>query len=462
MTRSKNTTWTRFPTIPFPADDISWTTPPFFPFALQSVSRGSLLRLSTPRGSCYRPDAYLKSKDGGICVLTQEGVAVAYSDLVDTSKVPEVPVHQTTSGLGLANVDKVVLQSVVEVVGVDRLALQKTTLNPAHLTAALLVDEEPRAELLRLDLQEASQLLQVHGGVELQVGADGRVVQGVLNLIHEDGGVVVNRVDVEGRVLEVGRSGADELGAGRTEELLEQRKGLGATMLQAVELLAVLLTQGGVDGVIQASGVESDTDGDESVHLVVLLGDGIVAVATLLEVLGPGNVDQDVAEHADGIGIATHHHVGETDIVVGGEVGRHNTGEHGLLVHLDVVESLEGKAEVTQQTVDTQESNDGEVSQHLVQRAGAILSGKRQGVLTTLDGSQLLVDLRPLDEGVEDVQHGVATPRVRVLTEKLGLLLVGAAASDTVAVAAERFELVDELVDDIPGPVVLLTIKWAS
>jgi hypothetical protein len=67
----------------------------------------------------------------------------------------------------------------------------------------------------------------------------------------------------------------------------------------------------------------------------------------------------------------------------------------------------------------------------------------------------LLVDLRPLDKGIKNVEHGVATPCVRVLTQKLCLLLVGAAASDAVAVAAERFELVDELIDDIPSPVVL-------
>jgi hypothetical protein len=37
----------------------------------------------------------------------------------------------------------------------------------------------------------------------------------------------------------------------------------------------------------------------------------------------------------------------------------------------------------------------------------------------------------------------------------LCLLFVGAAAGDTVTVAAERFKLVDEFIDHIPGPVVL-------
>jgi hypothetical protein len=49
----------------------------------------------------------------------------------------------------------------------------------------------------------------------------------------------------------------------------------------------------------------------------------------------------------------------------------------------------------------------------------------------------LLGDLRSLDEGVEDVEHGVAAPGVGVLTKELSLLLVGSSASNTVAVAAE-------------------------
>ena len=375
--------------------------------------------------------------------------------LVDTGKVAQVPVYQTAAGLGLADVDQVILKSVVKVVGDDGVTLQQTTLDPADLAAALLVDEQPGAELVRLDLEETGQLLQVHGGVELQVGADGGVEQGVLDLIHEDGGVVVDGVDVVGRVVEVRRSGADELGAGGAEQLLEDGQGLGAATLHAVELLAVLLADGGVDGVIQTGGVESDANGDQGVHLVVLLGNGVVVVTALLEVLGPGDVDQDVAEHADGVGIAAHHHVGETNVVVRGEVSSHDTGEHGLLVHLDVIEGLQSQAEVTEQTVHTQQTDDGEVAQHLVERAGAVLAGESNGVLTTLDSSELLVDLRALNQRVENVQHGVAAPCVGVLAEQLSLLLVGSGASNAVAVAAERLELVDELINDVPSPVVL-------
>lgn len=85
--------------------------------------------------------------------------------LVDPSEVPQVPIHQTSTGLRLANVDKIFLERVVEVIGVNRLTLQQAALDPANLATALLVDEQPRAELVGLDFEEPGELLEVHGGV---------------------------------------------------------------------------------------------------------------------------------------------------------------------------------------------------------------------------------------------------------------------------------------------------------
>ena len=39
-----------------------------------------------------------------------------------------------------------------------------------------------------------------------------------------------------------------------------------------------------------------------------------------------------MGEHADCVGVAAHHHVGEADVVVGCEVGGHDSGEHGFFV----------------------------------------------------------------------------------------------------------------------------------
>jgi len=346
------------------------------------------------------------------------------------------------------------LQSVVKVANVDELALQKAVVGPAKLLGALLVDKKPRTELLGLDVKETSQLLKVHGGVQLEVRLDGGAPHVGLDFVHEDGQVVLDRVDVGLGLVKVGGHGRDELRAGGAEELLEEGEGVGAALLQLEKLVAVLLAEGGVDGVVETGGVEGNADGDEGVHLVVLLCDGVV-LSVLLEVLGPRDVDEDVAEHADGVGVAALHHVGETNIVVGGEVSGHDTGEHGLLVQLNVVEGLERKAEVSEKTVNPEETDDGEVSQHLIEALVAVLAGDRHGVLVALHGCQLLRDLRLLNQGVKHIKHAVAAPSVGVLAEHLDLLLVVALPCDPGAVRGKGVELVDELVDHIPGPVVL-------
>lgn len=346
------------------------------------------------------------------------------------------------------------LHGVVEVAGRNDVTLKQAALVPPNLLVPLLVDEQPTPQLLRLNLEEASELLQVHGGVELEIALDGGRHHVVLDVVHEDLEVVLDGVNVDLWVVKVGRGGADELGAGGAEQLLEQGQRLGATALQLVELLAVLLTEGGVDGVVESCRLEGDADGDECVHLVVLLGDGVV-LRVLLEVLGPRDVDEDVGEHADGVGVAAHHHVRETHVVVCGEVGGHDAGELGLFVELNVVEGLEREAEVAQQAVHAQETDDGEVPQHLIQGALTVLAGVEVGVLAALHGGELLVDLRALDERVQDVEDAVATPCVWVLAQELDLLGVVVLKGDLLAVAAEAVELVDELVDDVPCPVVL-------
>lgn len=162
-----------------------------------------------------------------------------------------------------------------------------------------------------------------------------------------------------------------------------------------------------------------------------------------------------MGEHADGIGVAVHHHVGETNIVVCGEVSRHDSGKHGLLVQLDVIESLERQAEISQQAVDSEETNDGEVAEHFVEVLGTKLAGHGHGVLVSFHGSQLLGNLGSLDERVQDVEDTVAAPGVGVLTKNLSLLLVGLLSRNSHSVGRESVELVNELIDNIPSPVVL-------
>lgn len=80
-------------------------------------------------------------------------------------------------------------------------------------------------------------------------------------------------------------------------------------------------------------------------------------------------------------------------------------------------------------------------------------------IFVAFHGFQLLVDLRALDERVENVEDGVAAPGVLVFFEEVGVVGGGLGARDAIAVPAEGFELVDEFIDDIPGPVVLLGLS---
>lgn len=133
----------------------------------------------------------------------------------------------------------------------------------------------------------------------------------------------------------------------------------------------------------------------------------------------------------------------------------HDPGEHGLLVELNVVQSFEGQAKVTKEAVNSQQANDGEVTQHAVEVLGAVLSSNGHGVLIAAAGGQLLCDVGSLDQRVKNVEDAVAAPGVWILAKDLDLLFVVRLSRNSHAVGRKGVELVDEFVDDIPGPVVL-------
>lgn len=105
--------------------------------------------------------------------------------------------------------------------------------------------------------------------------------------------------------------------------------------------------------------------------------------------------------------------------------------------------------------MDPQQSYDREVAQHTVERPIAVFASDLIGIFVSLHRIELFVDLAALDERVEDIEHGVAAPSMRVIAQELGIFAGGFGAGDAVAVAAEGFKLVDEFVDYVPCPVVL-------
>jgi hypothetical protein len=57
-----------------------------------------------------------------------------------------------------------------------------------------------------------------------------------------------------------------------------------------------------------------------------------------------------------------------------------------------------------------------------------------------------------LDQGVQDIENTVAAPDLRVVTKHSNLLF--RAVLNSISAIAERLELVDELINDIPQPLV--------
>lgn len=131
--------------------------------------------------------------------------------------------------------------------------------------------------------------------------------------------------------------------------------------------------------------------------------DHLIFIGRPLEhVSGPLDVQQDVCEDSNGVLIASHHQVGEPDIVVGGDLAlghtrvhtlRHRTtrvrqcGEQRshlseinlseaithLLVEFNVLQDFDGLVVVAQQGVKPQEPNQAKVTQHFVERVTTIL-----------------------------------------------------------------------------------------
>lgn len=100
-----------------------------------------------------------------------------------------------------------------------------------------------------------------------------------------------------------------------------------------------------------------------------------------------------------------------------------------------------------------QQTNQREVTKGLVKLFRSVLASDTEGILTSLNSLQLLLDVGLARKRIKNVQDAVSTPAGRVVLEQVDLLGVVSTLNDFVAVDAESVELVDKLVNDIPGPV---------
>jgi hypothetical protein len=64
----------------------------------------------------------------------------------------------------------------------------------------------------------------------------------------------------------------------------------------------------------------------------------------------------------------------------------------------------------------------------------------------------LFIDARLLNQRVQDIEDTVAAPNLRVVAKQSDFLF--GTVLDSVSAVAERLELIDELINDIPKPLV--------
>ena len=107
--------------------------------------------------------------------------------------------------------------------------------------------------------------------------------------------------------------------------------------------------------------------GPQDTYLVVL-------VATSVVLPHPENKVENGDERPDRVGVSAEHDVAETDVVVGSNVARSDTGEWRLLVEFDVLHDLESQSEVSEKTMDAEQTDDTKVAEHAVERTDTVLA----------------------------------------------------------------------------------------
>lgn len=122
----------------------------------------------------------------------------------------------------VSKINTYTLHRIIQIVRIDDITIQQTTLRPPNLSTPLFIDQQPPPQSLRVDLQKPRQLLQIHGGVQFQITSHGRREHVRLDLVHEDGQMMLDGVDVDLRIIKVRRGGDDEFRTGGAEKLLEE------------------------------------------------------------------------------------------------------------------------------------------------------------------------------------------------------------------------------------------------
>ena len=119
----------------------------------------------------------------------------------------------------------------------------------------------------------------------------------------------------------------------------------------------------------------------------------------------PLDVEKNVGECADSIGIATHHHIGKSYIIIHRDLTSWNSRVEALLIQFDIFKNLDGLMEITEQGVQPQKSDQRKVAQHFIQWMSAKLSSNKVGIFASGVHLQLFVNVRFVNHGVENIQN---------------------------------------------------------
>jgi hypothetical protein len=136
------------------------------------------------------------------------------------------------------------------------------------------------------------------------------------------------------------------------------------------------------------------TDREQRIHPIRRLVDLVVLVAPSVVLPHAGDQIQDGHERPDGVRVPPENHIGEADVVIGGDVTggdagewrlHHNDASLGtethradkigyLLVKLNVLGHLEGEGKVPEQCVHTEKSDKTEVTKLAVKWLGSVVT----------------------------------------------------------------------------------------
>lgn len=108
-------------------------------------------------------------------------------------------------------------------------------------------------------------------------------------------------------------------------------------------LVVVLVPQSLLQALVDALRMQNQADGEEMIHLLGLLVDLVVLIATRGEqLLRALDVQQNAGERSDRVRVTAHHHIREADVVCRGDLAAGHVGVRALLVELHVLQDLNG------------------------------------------------------------------------------------------------------------------------